>query len=592
MRSIITNIKYSMTIAISASFTLFVLRIVLKVLLLVLPFSVTFLIKLLTNALVMENIGLAIVYINEIAIIQCVSLFLGKLLTYFTSLHTDLVSRTTSHEIISIINGLDISCFDDAEFHNELANVTRDINSVSDFLWTVISIMESFVKFVLAIWMLRQIGLFYTFLIVVFSIPTLVHDKRYSFKLYEFTRDTVNEVRKRNYLFDVLTSKYFSKDLRINNLQENIKARYHKLWEEWYEKKKCILLKNIKISMPLSVLPLVSTTIVMFRIVKLITLQVMSIGDLSYGLGMVNQLVNSIQTFVSDVCIVAEKKVIIDNFMKFRNWKNNNNYALPVEEKSVDEIPFDFKSLEFANVSFKYPNTERYILRNVSFSLKKGEVVAIVGRNGCGKSTIIKLLMKLYCPTEGKIFLNGKDICNIPNNDYMKFFSVMFQDYINYCFAYKDNLHTVDIDKDLDERRVLNVSLKSGVSDFINQWKYGINTCLTKSYDVDGVEMSGGQWQKVALARMFYKKAPVYVLDEPSASLDVESEYHIFKNIYGFSNNNVTAIIITHRLKNVKFADKILVIDGGSIVEEGTHDSLIKREGEYKKMHDYENLKI
>ncbi len=591
MRKLFLSMRCSLKIIISASSAYFVSRLIIKIVLLCSPFVVTFLIRQLTNILIEQEYEMVYVYLEEIAIVQLISMFLGKVMVNVTTLHNDLISKKTSEEIIQIVSNLDVSCFDDTDFYNELTNVSRDITSVGDFFWTVISILESFVKFIISLWMLRNLGVGYMILIILFSIPTLLHDRKYSLRLYEFSRETVNEVRKRNYFFDILTSKYFCKDIRINNLQTKMKKKFLLCWEEWFSKKKNIHKQYVRISFPLSILPLASTTVAMVRIVKLIMKGEMLIGDLSYGLGMINQLVSSIQTFVADICVVAEKKVIVDNFLNFKMWKNKGYYYQRHEKKIENYSMSDFQNIEFVNVTFKYPNTDYYILRGLSFTIKKGEIVGIVGQNGCGKTTIIKLLMKLYRPTEGNIYLNGVDIEYIPEDVYMKYFSVMFQDYINYCFTYKENLHTVNSNENLDELRVLEATYKSGVVDFIDTWRYGTNTYLTKSYDLEGVEMSGGQWQRVALARLFYKDAPVFLLDEPSASLDVESEHQIFESIYRMRDEK-TSLIITHRLKNVAFADKIVVIKDGKVGEIGTHNELLQKGGIYKKMYDYENLVI
>lgn len=589
MKRIVMNIQCSLKIIISASMTYFVLRMIIKIILLCSPFIVTFLIRQLTNILIEGEFDKAYTYILLIATAQLISMFLGKLNVNITTLHNDLISQKTSEEIIDIVSKLDISCFDNTDFYNELTNVTRDIMSVGDFLWTIVSIIESFFKFCISLWLLRNLGAGYVFLIVIFSIPTLVHDRQYSLKLYDFSRETVNEVRKRNYFFDILTSKYFSKDIRINKLQEKMKKKFLLYWENWFKKKNDIHKKYLKISIPLSTLPLASTTIAMIRIVKKIMDRKMMIGDLSYGLGMINQLVASIQSFVSDVCVIAEKMVIVDNYINFKNWekkKCNKSSCSVISNKNTFT---SFEEIKFVDVFFKYPNTDFYILKGVTFSIKKGEIIGIVGKNGCGKTTVIKLLMKLYRPTKGKIYLNGVDIESIPDEEYMKYFSVMFQDYINYCFSYKENLHTVNINEKINEYKILDATYKSGVIDFIDLWENGTNTYLTKSYDLQGVEMSGGQWQKVALARLFYKNAPILLLDEPSASLDVESEHQIFKSLYGMHGKK-TSLIITHRLKNVSFADKIIVINEGIVVEIGKHNQLLEKGGIYKKMYDYENL--
>ena len=236
--------------------------------------------------------------------------------------------------------------------------------------------------------------------------------------------------------------------------------------------------------------------------------------------------------------------------------------------------------IEFQNVSFMYPNTDRYVLRNVNIKIKSGERLSVVGYNGAGKSTFIKLICRLYKPTEGRILIGGVDISTIDLADYRELLSVVFQDFQIFCLTIRDN---IVMNREYDKARLDDAIEKSGLRERLALLESGVETDLWRLFDESGVELSGGEGQKVACARAYYKDAPVVILDEPTASLDPLAEtrlYERFNNIIG----EKTSIYISHRLASVKFCDSIAVFADGELVEHGTHRELMDADGVYAEM--------
>ena len=249
--------------------------------------------------------------------------------------------------------------------------------------------------------------------------------------------------------------------------------------------------------------------------------------------------------------------------------------TIPTEKRDDNEYEFEFK-----HVWFKYPDSEEYTLKDINLKWRIGEKMALVGKNGCGKSTLVKLLCRLYDPTEGEITLNGIDIRKYKYEEYMELFSVVFQDSKLFSFSLAEN---VAADTEYDAERVTDCVIRAGLGDRLKTMENGIETCLYKDFDENGVEISGGEAQKLCLARAIYKGSPFIVLDEPTAALDPISEYDIYTKFNGIVGTR-TAIYISHRLSSCRFCDEITVMDNGRIAERGSHDELLSNGGVYKEL--------
>ncbi|MCC8070073.1 MAG: ABC transporter ATP-binding protein/permease [Ruminococcus sp.] len=246
--------------------------------------------------------------------------------------------------------------------------------------------------------------------------------------------------------------------------------------------------------------------------------------------------------------------------------------TIPTEKRTDNEYEFEFK-----NVSFKYPNSTEYVLKNINLKWKIGEKMALVGKNGCGKSTLVKLLCRLYDPTSGEITLNGVDIKKYQYEEYMALFSIVFQDSKLFSFSMAENVaSSTEYDKDYVEQCII----RSGLNTRLEKLSNGIETFLYKDFNENGVEISGGEAQKLILARALYKKSPFIILDEPTSALDPISEYDIYTKFNSIVGTK-TAIYISHRLSSCRFCDNITVMENGNIVEQGTHSQLLDRKGVY-----------
>lgn len=287
----------------------------------------------------------------------------------------------------------------------------------------------------------------------------------------------------------------------------------------------------------------------------------------------ITKVLDSVVFLLSAKVDIGLAAVNIGHIFEFLDIPNEKYQGkLPTEKRDDNEYVFEFR-----HVSFRYPGSEQYVLRDIDLTWRVGEKMALVGRNGSGKSTLVKLLCRLYDPTEGEITLNGIDIRKYDQEEYMALFSVVFQDSKLFSFSIAEN---VAADTEYDGALVEDCVRRAGLSERLDAMPEGIETCLYKDFDAKGVEISGGEAQKLCLARAIYKGAPFIVLDEPTAALDPVSEHDIYTKFNSIVGTK-TAIYISHRLSSCRFCDDITVLENGRIVEKGSHEELLEKHGSY-----------
>lgn len=393
----------------------------------------------------------------------------------------------------------------------------------------------------------------------------------------ELSVETVRPGRIRNYFLDNYCGEYqAAKDIHIYGQRTFILERTDELFEQYHKSK----LRKDKIAIKQGGIDgfcdvVRSVLIYGFVVGK-------AIGG-AISAGALVQDVQSLYQIQNGFRIIMESMTKLSNYMfplkviyDFIDIPDEKYFgSIPTEKRNDNEYEF-----EFHNVSFKYPSSEEYVLKDISLKWRIGEKMALVGRNGSGKTTLIKLLCRLYDPTDGEITLNGINICKYSLEEYLDLFSVVFQDSKLFSFSLAEN---VAASMEYDEDRIMDCVNRCGLSERVQRMPQGIETCLYKDFDDSGVEVSGGEAQKLELARAIYKNSPFVILDEPTAALDplAENEIYIkFNEVVGTR----TAIYISHRLSSCRFCDDIMVLDQGRLVERGSHEELVGRGGIYARM--------
>lgn len=311
------------------------------------------------------------------------------------------------------------------------------------------------------------------------------------------------------------------------------------------------------------------------QIFLMVLKKTISIGETTFFLGTIKNFYGGISGFFSDLVflrdIVLKEKEVYE-FFNFGSVVIDGNTKL---ERLINP-----PSIKVENLTFKYPNSKNYIFKNFNLEIKNGEKIAIVGENGAGKSTLVKLLCRIYDPQEGQIIINGIDLKELSINDWYKNIGVLFQDFNFYgSLTAEENIYIGKSIKDIDKKRIKMAAKNADAHDFIMKYEKGYQTVMNERFK-GGIKPSNGQMQKIAIARFFYRDAPLAIFDEPTSAIDADAEFRIFNRIYKFFNNK-TVIIISHRFSTVRKADRIIVLKDGKIIEQGTHDELIKRKGVY-----------
>ncbi len=394
---------------------------------------------------------------------------------------------------------------------------------------------------------------------------------------YEFEPITARFSRKQSYLWDTMIGFDFAKEVRINKAEKWLYEKYRDVCEEYLSENTKLQKKYLPLNLVKSVVSFSETFATYVYCALMAITGSITLGSFSVYVGAITNFSSSLNSMVGS-CI--HNSYIIKRIDEYHEYRKrivpSHENTDPESNPPLDNAP----SIEFVNVSFRYPGTDFDVLKNISLKIEAGKRLAIVGYNGAGKTTLIKLLCRLYEPTEGEILYNGTNIKDIRYRDYMDILSVVLQDFKLFAFSVSEN---VILCRETDTERLEYCIEKCGLKDKIASLPKRLNTSIGREFDEDGIEFSGGEGQKLASARALYKGGNISIMDEPTSALDPIAEYELYQRFDQIIHNN-TALYISHRLASAKFCDKVAVFVKGKIVEEGTHDELMCQNGVYYEM--------
>lgn len=415
-------------------------------------------------------------------------------------------------------------------------------------------------------------------IIIVFTLPIIVFKRKYQGLTFRFYNERTMQLRRIMYYLELLTEPEYANEVRGYRLHGYFSNERKKLFRDFIKGNTKIAGKEITISVFTSLLSMMGAILVGIWLVKKTITGTITVSEFYL-------LITAIITLATDLLALSDQIASNSKSMMFINYifdymKEPNvieSKNLKIEEKSTHNIRFE-------NVSFRYTGSENYVLKNINVHFDTSETVCLVGENGSGKSTFVKLLLRIYDPTEGRILLDGIDLKEYDINEIRKFYGVLFQDYVKFSDSVHNCIGFGNIEEIQNADGIAEAAKLTGANAFIENYKDGYETNLSKMFFNDAIEPSGGQWQKLAISRAVYSNAQVLVLDEPTAALDPKSEVRMFDTFKKISELKST-LIISHRMYITKLADKIILLENGNLIEEGSFEELIKMKKEFYSMY-------
>lgn len=488
----------------------------------------------------------------------------------------DAIQKSIDCTVMRKVSELDISYYDSKEFYHQLNIAKRDASCLPDLVWCTANAIRQGINIVVSFCVIASLHWIFPVFVIVACVPSFKANVDYRLFYYRYGCVTSTKDLKCTYIFNLFTDRMFAKEMKLYETKDYLIDKYEELWQECYDGRKKIIMKYGKRSAITGLLPEICKIGVQFMAAMRVLMNKGTLAEYTYYLGMLSNAISNTNMFLDSVSQILDMNTRITNYKEFLSLKSVLGLC---GAKMVSEVP----EIEFKNVSFRYPNTQRDILKNVSFTIRPGEKIAFVGLNGAGKTTLTKLIMRFYEPTQGQILLNGIDIHEYDEKDVQGMFASVFQDYAQFSLKVQECVGLSEIERIHELDKIKEACEKSGANQFIEQWEQKYNTYLTKKFDKAGEELSGGQWQKIALASAFFKDSKVLILDEPTSALDPIAEYEIFEKFADLSVGK-SAVLISHRLSSVTMADTIYVIDDGIVVESGKHEELLQNNGAYSKL--------
>ena len=478
-----------------------------------------------------------------------------------------------SLRILRKVNSLDLSLFENADFYDQMQNAYQQATSRPlGILSNLFSLIQTTITLLSVIYLLFKLQWAILPLIIITTLPMLLVQSRYGQESYWMARQRAPELRKQSYIGTILTSDRYIKEVRVFQLEDYFLHAYQALYEKFFSENRKLTIRRGFAVITAYFGSITGWLISAIYIIVQAIQHNITVGDFALYTQSISITQGQLQSLLNEISSLYSDSLFMRNLFEFLNMP-----ARDISKGKRWEEPI--REIEFKNVTFSYPNTDRAIINDLSFKIGPGKSLALVGRNGAGKTTLIKLLCQLYKPSSGEILINGKNIAEYSPQAVQEKIAVLFQDFAAYFLTVRENIGVGKISEIENSLKIKRAACRGGANALIDGLPNQYDTILGKWFD-NGVNLSGGEWQKIALSRAFMRESDVLILDEPTASLDAEAEFETFKELLQDKDERIT-LLISHRFSTVRMADHILVIEDGKCIESGSHEELMSLDGCY-----------
>ena len=530
------------------------------------------------GALVESFLGVVAFLLLFYFIYQAFTKIMARISTTVNQLAGDLVCNHIKMKIIEKAKTVDMASFDRPEFYEKMENANREAGMrpiwILQSTFNVISSIITVISFALILIGLHPLA---PVVIAVMALPGAVVNYIYRGKQFHYARHRSKERRQMEYFSALVVNKDMAKEVRIMGLADTFIGKYRAAFRKYFAGIKRLAIQEAIWHVVLAVISLIAHFVLFAFVIYRVIGSGEQIGDYSLYTGALTSISAAVTTLVNATASIYEGTLFIDNMMVFMREPITVVPNSDAPKKPVRHAPH---TIEFRGVSFRYPGTERDVIKNVNLTIEAGENVVLVGLNGAGKTTLIKLLTRLYDPTEGVILLDGVDLREYDVRALYDIFGIIFQDFGKYAVSVKENIAYGDMGAEMTDEQIALAAKKGNADGFIEKLPAGFDTPLMRYFEENGIELSIGQWQKLSIARAFYKDSDILILDEPTASLDPLAEQEVFNRFADLGENKI-AVFVSHRLSSATVADKIVVLEAGEVVELGSHADLMELKGKY-----------
>ncbi len=486
--------------------------------------------------------------------------------------------------LLETAGNLDLAFFESPRFYDQLHHARDQMWQLYSSCFGTLTLIQQFLQLSVTVSLLLVLHPLAILVLIVTTLPDVVVQAKYARRYYTFDADLIRNSRMSFYLSDIVTNRYNAKEVRIFSLKDYFINQFHYFRNIYIDGYRTLIFSEMKVQSALSVLALVGVAGIWIYGVMQVVAGSLTIGGLVVVFQSSQASRQQLAGLIRGAGRFYRNSLFVTRFFQFVDLDPQSIEGALAPQPN-NPVPFPDRirrGIEFKDVCFNYPLTEAQILKKVSFHVPPRGKIAIVGLNGAGKTTIIKLLTRLYDPTEGQVLLDGVDLRDYDLKQVRQNISVVFQDFSRYDLSASINIGLGDVSNVDNNFRIETAAKKGGSHETIADLPEGYDTILGKRFD-DGVDLSGGEWQHLAISRSFMSPAQVLILDEPTAALDALKENQLYEKFSDLTKDK-TVVFISHRFSTVRMADVIVVIENGEAIEVGPHEELLELNGKYAKM--------